>query len=277
MRPDDRISVGTTARWHFRLAAGLFAAGAVGELVAQAVRGTPGAGRLGWTGLLLLAAWLVGLAWRERVGITRAWVCLVWVGLSSLVITMLAVRNGFLFGRLSFPAQALPTVGFVPVDVPLLWWVVVGGGYLVVEGLWGEMRAGVSAFTAVIATLLGLMLLPFVGDVRDYWRWPGARVGAAQFPGAFPGVPWSVLAGWFTLALGLGLGLVILGDNWSTTEARSRRQAWVPAAVLLGLAAVCLSANLLAHLWLAVGFSAANAMVFGAVLVWYQRERGSRQ
>jgi hypothetical protein len=67
---------------------------------------------------------------------------------------------------------------------------------------------------------------------------------------------------------------VVLGDNWSSAEERTRRQAWTPAAVLLTLTVVCLSANLLAGLWLAVAFSAANGVLFGAVLVWYLRDRG---
>ena len=88
------------------------------------------------------------------------------------------------------------------------------------------------------------------------------------------GVPWTVLAAWFALALGLALGLVILGDNWSSAEARTRRQAWTPAAVLLTLTIICLGANLTAGLYLAVAFSAANAVLFGAVVVWYLRDRG---
>jgi uncharacterized membrane protein len=105
-----------------------------------------------------------------------------------------------------------------------------------------------------------------VGRLRDYWRWP--------LGGAFFGMPWAVLAAWFALALGLSLGLVILGDNWSSAEARTRRQAWTPAAVLLTLTIICLGANLQAGLWLAVAFSAANTVLFGAVVVWYLRDRG---
>ena len=82
-----------------------------------------------------------------------------------------------------------------------------------------------------------------------------------------------VLAAWFTLALGLALGLVIFGDNWSSAEARTRRQAWAPAAVLLTVTLICLGAHLAAGLWLAAAFSAANAVIFGAVVVWYLRDR----
>jgi hypothetical protein len=83
-----------------------------------------------------------------------------------------------------------------------------------------------------------------------------------------------VLAAWFSVGLALAFGLVVLGDNWSSAEARTRRQAWTPAAVLLTLTVVCLSANFLGGLWLAVAFSAANGVIFGAVLVWYLRDRG---
>jgi hypothetical protein len=271
VRPEERISVGTAAAWHFRLAAGLFAAAAAGEFGAQAVRGVEGAGPTGWLALLGTGSWVVGLVWRERVGVGRAWRCVVWVVLMSLLVMMLATRHGFLFGHLEFIGREFPAVGPVPLSVPLLWWLMVGGGYLVVEGLWGELRAGVSAFTALIAVQMALMLLPFLTSLRAYWRWPAGSAG-----GAFFGLPWAVLTAWLTLALGLSFGLVIVGENWSSPEARTRRQAWAPAAVLLTLTFVCLVASLLARLWLAVAFSAVNGVLFGTVVVWYLRERGAR-
>lgn len=274
MKPTARIFVGTASVWHFRLAGGLFAAVAGAELAGQAVRGPAGAGQTGWLLLLAAAAWVVGLVWRERVGVFRAWLCFVWVMLTSLLVMMLAARHGFLFGPIEFTGRESLSLARVPLSVPLLWWLVVGGGYLVVESLWGEWRVGVSAFTALVTVQMALMILPFVGRLRDYWRWPASPTGSPQGRGAFFGTPWTVLAAWFTLALGLALGLVILGDNWSSAEARTRRQAWAPAAVLLTLTIICLGANLLAGLWLAVAFSAANAVLFGAVVVWYLRERG---
>jgi CHASE2 domain-containing sensor protein len=68
--------------------------------------------------------------------------------------------------------------------------------------------------------------------------------------------------------------LVIMGDNWSSAEARTRRQAWAPAAVLLALTVVCFGANLFGGLWLPATFSAASAVLFGAVVVWYLRDGG---
>lgn len=268
MRRGATSYVGTAAAWHFRLAAGLFAAAAATELGAQAVRGAGGAGPVGWLALLGTAAWVVGLVWRERVGIRRAWTCLIWVMLMSLLVMMLAAGRGVLFGDIEFTGREACTLGRVPLSVPLLWWLVVGGCFLVVEGLWGELRAGVSAFTAVITVQMALMLLPFLTSLRGYWRW---RAG-----GPFFDMPWMVLVAWMTLALGLSLGLVILGENWSSVEARTRRQAWTPAAVLLTLTVVCLGASLLARLWLAVTFSAVNAVLFGTVVVWYVRDRGAR-
>ena len=284
MRPEDRISIGTTAGWHFRLAAGLFAAAAAVELGAQALRGAGGAGPLGWLALLGSGAWVVGLVWRERVGIRAAWECWGWVSLISLLLMLMAARFGFLFGRLEFPGGEFPTVGPVPLTVPLLWWLMVGGGFLVAEGLWGELRAGVSAFTALIAVLLALMLLPFLGPVRGYWRWPEGSTGSPlagssgspQGGPGFLGVSWEVLVGWVVLSLGLALGLVIMGENWSSAEARTRRQAWAPAAVLLTLTLVCLLASLQARLWLAVGFGGANALVFATVLARCLRAPAAR-
>ena len=117
------------------------------------------------------------------------------------------------------------------------------------------------------------MLLPVVGRLRGYWRWPEPATPAGA---AFFGMPWGVLAAWFTVALGLALGLVMLGDNRSSAEERTRRQAWAPAAVLLALAVVCLGANLAAGLWLAVAFSAANAVLFGMVVVGHFRAGAAR-
>jgi Carotenoid biosynthesis protein len=256
--PGTEFSIGTASTGHFRLAAGLFAVAAAVELGAEAVHGVAGAGPRGWLALLAAGSWVVGLVWRERVGIFRAWQCAVWVTLGSLVLMLLAVRHGFLFGRLEF-AGGSPALGPVPLSVPLLWWLVVGGGFLVVEGLWGESRAGVSGFTALIAVQLALMLLPFLGRLRGYWRWPAGA--------GFLGVSWDVLVAWLILSLGLALGLVIMGENWSSAEARTGRQAWAPAAVLLTLTLVCLTASLQARLWLAATFAAANAVVFTSVLV----------
>jgi uncharacterized membrane protein len=266
VRPNGSITVGAASAWHFKLAAGLYAAMAGVEVTGQAVRGVGGAGPAGWLLLLAAAAWVVGLVWRDRVGVLRAWLCFVWVMLTSLLVMMLAARRGFLFGQIEFTGREPLAIAGVPLSVPLLWWLVGGGGFLVVEGLWGEWRVGVSAFTALITVQMALMILPFVGRLRDYWRWP--------LGGAFFGMPWAVLAAWFALALGLALGLVILGDNSSSAEARTHRQAWTPAAVLLTLTIICLSANLQAGLWLAVAFSAANTILFGAVVVWYLRDRG---
>ena len=112
------------------------------------------------------------------------------------------------------------------------------------------------------------MVLPVLGPLRGYWRWPRAGTPGGT---AFFGMPWTVLAAWFTIALGLALGLVMMGDNRSSAEARRGRQAWAPAAVLLVVAIVCLGVNLAGGLWLAVGFSAANAVLFGAVVIGYLR------
>ena len=71
MRPSACTSVGTAARWHFRLAVGAFAAAAAAELAGQALRGPAGAGPAGWLALLGGAGWVVGLVWRERVGVIR--------------------------------------------------------------------------------------------------------------------------------------------------------------------------------------------------------------
>ncbi len=264
--------VGTAATWHFRVAGALFAGSVAAELAAQATRGPGGAGPVGWLLVLATAAWVVGLVWRERVGILRAWVCFAWVTVLSLYLMTLAAQRGFLFGRIEFGAREIARVGLVPLSAPLLWWLVVGGGYLVVEGLWGEMRVGISAFTAVITLQLALMVLPFVGLLRDYWRWPS---GGAATPGnGFFAMPWSVLAAWYAVALGLSLGLVILGFNWSSTEARRHRQAWVPAAVLFAFSVICLTAEAQGRLWFAAFFGAVNAVLFGTILVWYLRERG---
>jgi len=268
VKPDARISVGAVSVWHFRAAGGVFAVLALAEVAGQAVRGGEGAGAWGWLLLLAAAAWLVGLVWRERVGVFRAWLCLTWVMLMSLGAMMLAERRGFLFGHIEFTGREALHAGGVPLSVPLLWWLVVGGGYLVVEGLWGEWRVGLSAFTALVTVQMALMILPFVGRLRDYWRWPATAPGGGYF-----GVPWMALAAWFSLALGLALGLVIVGDNWSSAEARTRRQAWTPAAVLLTLTLICLGAHLVAGLWLAAACAAANAVLFGAVVVWYLRDR----
>jgi Carotenoid biosynthesis protein len=272
VKPPEYVRVGTAAGWHFWLAAGVFAVIVAGELAGQTVRGAAGTGAWGWLALVGAGGWVVGLVWRERVGVGRAWSCWVWVTALSLVAVRLALRNGFLFGRIEFAAGQPLLFAQVPVSVPLLWWLVVGGGFLVVEGLWGEWRAGVSTLTALVAAQMALMILPVVGGARGYWRWWAVADGPRPVSGAFLGVPSKALAAWFILSLALAFGLVIMGDNWSSPEARTRRQAWAPAAVLLALTVVCFGANLFGGLWLPAAFSAANAVLFGAVVVWYLRD-----
>jgi len=274
MKPIRGLAMGTAAAWHFRGALAAFAAAVGVELASQALRGPQGAGPAGWLALLAAASWVMGLVWRERVGVARAWLCLVWLLLASLTAMLLATRRGFLFGRLEFPDGEIPLLGGVPASVPLLWWLVVGGGFLVVEGFWGDLRAGVSGYTALVAVLMAAMILPVVGSLRGYWRWQERPAPGGPL---FFGMPWVALAAWFTVALGLALGLVMLGDNRSSAEERAGRQAWAPAAVLLALTAVCLGANLAAGLWLAVAFSAANAALFGVVVVGYLRTRAGKR
>ena len=263
MSPPLRYPTGPASVWHFRAAGGLFCLAAAAELVGTTWRGTDGAGPYGWLALLGAGAWVIGLVWRERLGVVRAWACGSWVVLGSLLAFRLAARNGFLFGQLEFTGREAITVAGVPLSVPLLWWLVAGGGFLVVESLWGEWREGLSAFTATIALQMALMILPLVGGLRGYWRWPADAV--------LSGLSWRLLVAWFTLALVLVFGLVLTGENLSPVAARSRRQAWVPAAVLLTLTFVCLEAHLLAHQWMAVAFSGANAVLFGAVIGWHVR------
>ncbi len=271
------MKVGTAAGWHFWLVAGVLAVVVAGELAAQAIGGAAGAGAWGWLALLGAGGWVVGLVWRERVGVGRAWSCCVWVMVMSLLAMRLALRNGFLFGRIEFPGAQPLFFARVPLSVPLLWWLALGGGFLVVEGLWGEWRAGVSTLTALVSAQMALMILPVVGRVRGYWRWPAESTGPPPAGGAVLGVPLKALAAWFILSIALAFGLVIMGDNWSSPEARSRRQAWAPAAVLLALTVVCFGANLLSGLWLPAAFSAANAVLFGAIVVWYLRDGGARK
>ena len=262
-----------TADWHFRLASVVFGIAVAGELACQAARGAAGAGAWGWLVLLGAGSWVVGLVWRERVGVGRAWSCAVWVVGVSLVAARLARREGAGFGRIEFPGGQPLFVAGVPLSAPLLGWVVVGGAFLVVEGLWGEWRAGVSTLTALVGAQMGLMILPVIGGVRGCWRWEGSRC-PQQVDGGFSCLPWTALGACFLLGLMLALGLVIMGDNWSSAEARTRRQAWAPAAVLLGLSFVCFGANVSGGLWFAAAFSAANAMFFGAVVTWYLRGGG---
>jgi len=277
VKPLASVKVGTAADWHFWLAAGVFSVIVAGELAGQAIGGAAGSSAWGWLALLGAGGWVVGLVWRERVGMGRAWSCCVWVMGMSLLAMRLALRNGFLFGRIEFAGDQPLFFAQVPVSVPLLWWLVVGGGFLVVEGLWGEWRAGVSTLTALVAAQMALMILPVVGNVRGYWRWPAVTTDPRPVGGAFLGVPLKALAAWFILSLVLAFGLVIMGDNWSSAEARTRRQAWAPAAVLLALTVVCFGANLFGGLWLPATFSAANAVLFGAVVVWYLRDGGEWQ
>lgn len=274
MKLRERTGAGIAADWHFRLAAGVFAAVVAGELAAQSFHGARGSGAWGWLALLASGNWVVGLVWRERVGVARAWSCWAWVTGMSFVAARLAQGSGFLFGTIEFTKGQPLELARVPLGVPMLGWLIVGGCFLVIEGLWGEWRAGVSTLTGLATALMAPMVLPVVCTVRGYWRWPAVFGDSPEQNGGLPGMLWTGFLAGFFFGVVLAFGLVLMGENLSSTEVRAGRQAWAPAAVILGLAIVCFGANVSGGLRLAGAFSAANAALFGAVVVRHLRSGG---
>lgn len=154
-----------------------------------------------WLSTLVVTAFftttlaLTARAW----GTVRAAVAAVFVVAATLVVERIGTATGFPFGDYEYTAALQPTVGGVPLIVPLAWFAMGAAALEVghrVAGSWlAVSRTGAVVVGALALTAWDLFLDPQMVDA-GYWEW--------AVDGIYDGIPLSNYAGW------LGVGIVVL-------------------------------------------------------------------
>lgn len=139
---------------------------------------------------------LAGAHW----GAARALAAAAFVTVATLVVERLGSTTGFPFGEYEYTGALEPTVGEVPVIVPLAWFAM-GPPALEVARRITRHPLGVVAIGAAALTAWDLFLDPqMVGE--GYWRW--------RRRGAYRGIPASNFVGWVLTGLGVMTALEVL-------------------------------------------------------------------
>lgn len=150
-----------------------------------------------WLSTLVVVAFaattllLVVGTWRPA----RALGSFAFVAVATLLVERIGSTTGFPFGEYDYTSALEPTVGGVPVIVPLAWFAM-GVPALEIGHAASRSRVPAVLVGAVALTAWDLFLDPQMVD-EGYWRW--------AVDGAYEGIPLSNYAGW------LGTGLVVLG------------------------------------------------------------------
>ncbi|MDZ7676877.1 MAG: carotenoid biosynthesis protein [Acidimicrobiales bacterium] len=152
---------------------------------------------------------LAGAHW----GAARALAAAAFVTVATLVVERLGSTTGFPFGEYEYTGALEPTVGEVPVIVPLAWFAM-GPPALEVARRITRHPLGVVAIGAAALTAWDLFLDPQMVD-NGYWVW------AAD--GAYEGVPLTNYAGW------LGVGFVVLAVVDRIRPADAEPSVWLLA------------------------------------------------
>ncbi len=189
-----------------------------------------------WLAAAVLAAFLVRhVGWR--------WLpALVALYLISLGSELLGTTIGIPFGEYGYTA-ALGPMWFehVPIVIPLSWFFMALPSYAIARTALPERPLARIVVASLILLGWDLALDPAMSAATSYWVWAG--------DGAYYGMPWLNLFGWYVTGVALMAALVLL-----------RADRWI-AELPLGWLAAFYGANLL----LPVGMSAAAGM-WGAVL-----------
>jgi hypothetical protein len=173
-------------------------------------------------GFFALAAAVILFEAAAHVGWRTGWLAFAIVGVTSGGACWLAARR---FGPEITPMLG-PMIGGLPLALPLLWWAMIGGLYLLYHCLLPLFDARVVALlTGVSSLVLYALLEPFASQHKFYWLWPGGKA------------PWLAYFGWLLLAFGLARLAPLKGDS---KPAGWRR----PLTVIAALAAVFVSGRL---------------------------------
>lgn len=150
-----------------------------------------------WLSTVVVSAFfLTSLAMAShRWGIARAAGAAVFVSVATLAVERIGSTTGFPFGEYGYTGALQPSIGDVPLIVPLAWFAMGVPALEVGHAISRESRIGAVVAGAGALTAWDLFLDPqMVGN--GYWEW--------AVDGAYEGIPISNYLGW------LGVGVVVL-------------------------------------------------------------------
>jgi putative membrane protein len=185
--------------------------------------------------------------------------------LFSLGSELLGTGVGIPFGEYRYTEALGPTwLGHVPVVIPLSWFFMAIPSYAMARAALPRQAAARVLVASLVLLSWDLALDPAMSRATAYWVWAE--------PGAYYGMPWLNLFGWYVTGLALMTALALLhADRWI---------AVLPLTWLLGF----YGANLLlplgmsaaAGLWSAVATTLAalaGAALVARALAWQGRSR----
>jgi putative membrane protein len=145
-----------------------------------------------WLAMVVMAVMLtlrVGARWLPAFAVIYA---------VSLISELVGTGYGIPFGAYHYSSALGPAwLGRVPIVIPLSWFYMAVASYALTAA-WGLERWWVRVGVASAALLAwDLALDPAMSFVTRYWSW--------ATPGAYYGMPWSNLFGWFLT------GVVLMG------------------------------------------------------------------
>ena len=93
----------------------------------------------------------------------------------ALAVETCGAKTGFPFGAYTYTDRFGPSIGVVPMTIPLAWQVVLTNALFIVRAIAPHLpRAGEAAAVGLIGTLYDAVLEPFAVRVKGYWFWRNA-------------------------------------------------------------------------------------------------------
>jgi uncharacterized membrane protein len=123
-----------------------------------------------------------------------------------LVVEIVGVYTGLPFGSYRYTDVLGPSVGGVPLVIPLAWYATIVNAVRIAEHIVGGSRIAVAFGAAVIALGVYILLEPTAAYVHHYWQWDGHAVPMENY------VTWCLLS--------VMLGLSIQRSHHLPGEAR---------------------------------------------------------
>jgi uncharacterized membrane protein len=107
--------------------------------------------------------------------LARRWALIVIV--LSLAVETLGELTGFPFGVYRYTDLFGPSLGVVPMTIPLAWHVVLTNALFLVRIFAPHRsRIGEAALAGILCTAYDFVLEPFATSVKGYWQWKGGTI-----------------------------------------------------------------------------------------------------
>jgi putative membrane protein len=98
----------------------------------------------------------------------------------------LGALTGFPFGSYRYSDLFGPSLGIVPLTIPLAWHVVLTNALFLVRSVAPHRSRPVeAALTGLLCTLYDFVLEPFATSVKGYWQWSGGTVPLQNYAAWF--------------------------------------------------------------------------------------------